>query len=155
MFGLSFVQWIAVTLILAIAGYGAASIALLLRLRRSGTIAEEMIRLAFLPEKRRRFLTLIGLEGSFFLLSGLAVAVTLLLGIPFSTGAPVAGGLFLTALGFQTAVTMTGLRPSHLTAEEKERLRREMPSAITEMAFLPVSSDGSVVVASMDSGPPR
>jgi hypothetical protein len=136
-------------LLIATIAFSAWSSALLRKTRRDGSVMDGLAQVVFLPEKRRRYLWLMSLEGSLFVLSGLVLGVVLLLGLSIAIGLVAFVLLFLGAMGFMTSRTALGLRRSELTEEQKEAVRRELPNALQGIAFIPLGGDAGAM-----AGPP-
>jgi hypothetical protein len=109
---------------------------LLSRLRSRRLLQRGLIHIVFLPEKRRRFLVLLVLLGSFFVAAGAVeglnsvglldpTALTILSSTTF-----LGGGLWLFLL------IWTSLHPGNLTPSEVETLRKA-PDLVYGLAFAP------------------
>jgi hypothetical protein len=144
-------------LILAIA-VSAALVLLVLRFaRRTDSLIEAMALSAFVPEKRRRYLTLMSVEGSLFLLSALVWSVTTVGAIPSSIGNPVLAALLVVGMASILGLTIVGLRPTQLTEANREDLRRAAPQILGSLFLAPYAQieDLADLAAATDPAPRR
>ncbi|MCI4321779.1 MAG: hypothetical protein L3K18_05500 [Thermoplasmata archaeon] len=132
---------VGIALLLATIGFSAASVLLLQRGRSGESVMDGMVQLVFLPEKRRAYLWIMSVEGSLFVLSGIVLGVFLLTGWPLDLGLLAFVLLFLAAIAMMSWRTVLGLRPTVLTEEQKETVRRELPNSLSGLAFIPLQGE--------------
>jgi hypothetical protein len=100
-----------------------------------------MIQTSFLPEKRRKYLSIISIEGGAILLSSIVWGASEADFLPQWVGT-IATGMFLVAATVSVAaLTSLGLRPSRLTAEDRDRIRREAPQLVYSLFIAPISAE--------------
>lgn len=129
---------------------------------RGGSVMDGLIQVIFLPEKRRKYLWIMSLEGAMFVLGGLLLGVFLLAGLPIDLGLSLFVGIFLAGLGFMSWRTALGLRATALTEEQKEAVRRDLPNSLEGLAFIPLQgeskddpSPSNLFVVSLNAPPGR
>lgn len=110
-----------------------------LRIQRTGALFESLVRNAFLPEKRHRYLRLLALEGSSILDATIVWSVVRLGVVPAGIGDWIVAAFLLFAVLCVAALTELGLRPGALTAEEKAAIRRESPQLLMSLAAVPAT----------------
>ena len=112
-----------------------------LRVRRQGSLLDTMARTTFLPEKRRRYLLLISIQGG-SILGGTIVWSLGQIGLWVDPISDAAVALFLAVgVGCVAAITWLGLRPGRISESERQELRREVPEIRRSLAFLPLDGD--------------
>jgi|SRR5580658_5456316 hypothetical protein len=106
---------------------------------RTEFLMEAMVQYAFLPEKRRRYMTFLSLEGCLFLLSALAWGLTSMRVIPPAIGDLLLPLLFLAGMTSIAALTWVGLRPTTLSSEDRAALRASGPAFLYSLAMAPLA----------------
>jgi len=134
-------QAVGIGLLLATIGFSAASVILLQRSRSGASVMDGMVQLVFLPEKRRTYLWIMSIEGGLFVLSGIVLGAFLLTGLPLDLGLSAFLVLFVAAIAMMSWRTVLGLRPTVLTEEQKETVRRELPNSLSGLAFIPLQGE--------------
>jgi hypothetical protein len=127
---------------LAIFAVGLAStawtVALTARFSRGGGAIESMLQRSFLPEKRRIYLTVLSVEGSLLLLSGLLWGATEGGLVPEGVGAGLVAACLAGGMVCVGSITWLGLRPSRLTVREQASLRNR---ALYSLVLAPMMAD--------------
>jgi uncharacterized membrane protein len=114
-------------------------VALTLRFaRRREFLIEAMVQYAFLPEKRRRYMAFLSLEGAFFLLSGLTWGLTDLGVLTDAVGDLTLGVFLVLGMTAIAALTWVGLRPSNLSAADRAELQTRAPAFLYSLAMVPI-----------------
>jgi hypothetical protein len=134
-------QAVGIGLLLATIGFSAASVILLQRSRTGASVMDGMVQLVFLPEKRRLYLWIMSIEGGLFVISGIVLGVFLVTGLPLDFGLAAFLALFVAAIALMSWRTVLGLRPTVLTEEQKETVRRELPNSLSGLAFIPLQGE--------------
>ena len=134
-------QAVGVGLLLATIGFSAASLILLQRSRTGASVMDGMAQLVFLPEKRRAYLWIMSIEGGLFVLSGIVLGVFLVTGSSLDIGLSAFLVLFVAAIAMMSWRTVLGLRPTALTKEQQETVRRELPNSLSGLAFIPLKGE--------------
>jgi hypothetical protein len=131
--------WDAGLLVLAIAiAISAALVGLVVRFsRQTDSLVEAMAHSAFLPEKRRRYLGLMSLEGSLFLDSAIVWSLTVMGIVPPSIGNPVLAAFLTVGMLSVVGLTWIGLRPTRLTEANREELRKAAPQILGSLFLAP------------------
>jgi hypothetical protein len=105
--------------------------------RKTESLIEAMAHSAFLPEKRRRYIGLLSLEGSLLLGTALAWSLTLLGVVPPSIGNSLVTAFLVAGASTVAALTWVGLRPARLTEADREELRRAAPQILGSLFLAP------------------
>jgi hypothetical protein len=105
--------------------------------RTSGSLVDALVQSAFLPEKRRRYMLILSVEGSLMIDTGIVWSLTLIGWIPPSAGNVLVAAFFLAGMGSVLALTWVGLRPSILTEASRDRIRREAPAVLGSLFVAP------------------
>jgi hypothetical protein len=126
-------------LVLAV-GLGVAgwTVVLTARFSRGGGAVESMLQRSFLPEKRRTYLSVLSIEGSFFLCSGLVWGLIEAGVLPESPTELLVGGLLIGGMACVGGITWLGLRPSRLTPHEQAALRNR---ALVSLVLAPMVAE--------------
>ena len=111
------------------------------RSTRGTTFMEAMIQTSFLPEKRRRYLSIISIEGGAILLAGIVWGLSEAGFLPDTVGSLVTGALLVSAMTSVAGLTLLGLRPSRLTMEDQEKIRRDAPQVFYSLFMAPISTE--------------
>jgi hypothetical protein len=106
-----------------------------LRVRKDGSMLEGMVQLAFLPEKRRTYLVLLGIEGNLLLDAAILWSLGLLGILPGWFVTPAVGLCLGSGAITVGALTWLGLRPRRLTEEERVSIRARAPQILESLAF--------------------
>ena len=107
--------------------------------RKTEFLVEAMVQHAFLPEKRRRYMTLLSLEGSFFLLSALAWGLGQAGVIPPAASNLAVPAFLLAGMASIATLTWVGLRPASLSATDRAELRAAGPAFLYSLAVAPIA----------------
>jgi hypothetical protein len=107
--------------------------------RRSDSLVEAMVHLAFLPEKRSRYLSLLSVEGCLFLLAALTWGLTQVGVLPESIAVMLLPLFFLGGMTSVAGLTWIGLRPVTLSAADRARIAARGPGILYSLAMAPLA----------------
>jgi hypothetical protein len=119
-----------------------------LRTARGGELLESLVAVSFLPEKRRRYLTILSVEGSSILFAGVVWGVAHLGVLPAAVAVAAVDLLVLASMLSVAGLTWVGLSPSRLSDGDRAALRRVAPQILQSMAFAPIALDPDEAPAS-------
>lgn len=108
------------------------------RVSRRGNLLETWVILAFLPEKRRRYMTILAVEGSLLQLGALLWGATEAGLLPHDGGIVLATAFLSSAIGSMGALNWLGLTPTKLSPEARQALLRDAPQMLHSLAFAPL-----------------
>jgi hypothetical protein len=108
------------------------------RSSRAGLLLETMVQTSFLPEKRRRYLGFLSVEGGALLLVAIVWGLTQAGIVPDGISLLVTGGLVIVATTALGAVSWLGLRPSRLSASERRALAASAPEIFHHLFIAPL-----------------
>ncbi|MCI4336472.1 MAG: hypothetical protein L3K17_04655 [Thermoplasmata archaeon] len=112
--------------------------------RKTDSLMEAMAQAAFIPEKRRRYLSILSIEGSLVLLTAISWGLGQVGVIPGSLGGDIVAAFLLSGMLTVAALTWVGLRPAHLSAIELAEFRARAPQLLYSLAFAPMGGTGRV-----------
>jgi|SRR5580693_1263186 hypothetical protein len=122
---------------------GAALVGLVVRFaRRTDSLVEAMAHSAFLPEKRRRYLTLLSLEGVLLLDTAIVWSLALTGIVPDPIGTMVIAIFLVGGMASILGLTWIGLRPTRLTEANRAELRKAAPQILESLFLAPYAGLG-------------
>jgi hypothetical protein len=119
-------------------GVGVLLAVMTYRFSRGRSMVVAMIQTSFLPEKRARFLGIMGLQGALVLLIGIAWGLTAQGWIPLGVGNSLTALLLIGAIATVAALTWLGYAPTHLTSEERRSLAANAPAMFQSLVLAPL-----------------
>ncbi|MCI4354277.1 MAG: hypothetical protein L3K06_02805 [Thermoplasmata archaeon] len=128
---------LAATAVVVIAIFLAMSAYLLWKLPKSGGLLDAMVKVVLVPGKLRRWFIVLSAEGSLFVLSGLTDELTEVGWIGEWGARLLSPILFIGAMTCLMVLLYIGLRPSDLTATERDEARASVPRVFDSLALAP------------------
>ncbi|MCI4340234.1 MAG: hypothetical protein L3J73_03070 [Thermoplasmata archaeon] len=125
-----------VAVFLLAVGAAAVTTVLTARFARGGAMVESMMQRSFLPEKQRRYLAVLSIEGGMILLSGLIWGLQAAGALPVFVANWLLAPLLAIGIVCVTTITWLGLRPSHLSSQEQVVLRNR---ALVSLVLAPMA----------------
>jgi len=119
-------------------GVGILLAAMTYRFSRGRSMVIAMIQTSFLPEKRARFLGIMGLQGALVLLIGIVWGLTAQGWLPLGVGNSLTAVLLIGAISTVAALTWLGYAPTHLTSEERRSLAALSPAMFQSLVLAPL-----------------
>lgn len=111
--------------------------------RRAGSLIENLVHAAFVPEKRRRYLLILTVEGNLLIWGTLAWSAMLGGLIPPGIGTLVLTGLLVAGVGSVAALTELGFRAPRLSETDRARVEQEIPQILHSLALMPAVQSAS------------